>query len=143
MARRQETSIPTAGLTLEQAQLVAQKRGEEVIPTFCPMCGPGPACGIYAFVKAGRLLRVAGMAESPVNRGSLCPKGHAGPQWLYSPDRLKKPLLRRGARGAGDFAEITWDEAIDRIADKLSEQKNSMALNRWPFCRRHAAPTAT
>lgn len=123
MARRQETSIPTAGLTLEQAQLVARSRGEEVIPTFCPMCGPGPACGIYAFVKAGRLLRVAGMAESPVNRGSLCPKGHAGPQWLYSPDRLKKPLLRRGARGAGDFAEITWDEAIDRIADKLSEQK--------------------
>ena len=120
---QQTDPTPSAGYTLEQAQNIARTRGEDVIPTFCAMCGPGPACGIYAFVREGRMTRVAGMTESPINRGSLCPKGQAGPQWLYSPDRLTRPLLRKGARGDGDFTEIGWDEAIGRIADKLQEQK--------------------
>ena len=115
--------MPGSSFTHEEAMALASSTGETVVPTFCAMCGPGPGCGIYAFVKDGRLQRVAGMAESPVNRGSVCPKGQASAQWLYSPERLTKPLLRTGARGEGRFAVISWDEAIDRIADKLQEQK--------------------
>ena len=74
------------GLTYPQALALAEKKGEEVVPTFCAMCGPRNAsCGIYAFTKNGRFVRAAGMRESPVNRGALCPKGHAAPQWVYSP----------------------------------------------------------
>ncbi|MBP1626846.1 MAG: putative anaerobic dimethyl sulfoxide reductase, chain reductase precursor [Holophagaceae bacterium] len=110
--------------TLEHARRVAARNGEEVVPGFCAMCGPGPnACGIYAFVKDGRFLRVAGMAESPVNRGGLCPKAHAAPQWVYSPDRLKYPLKRIGEKGEGKFERISWDEAIQIVADTLKRQK--------------------
>jgi anaerobic selenocysteine-containing dehydrogenase len=87
------------------------------------MCGPGPGCGIYAIVKNGRFMGIEGMKESPLNGGRNCPKAHAAPQWVYSPQRLRAPLKRRGTRGEGKFERITWDEALDIIAHKLKEQK--------------------
>jgi anaerobic selenocysteine-containing dehydrogenase len=110
----------------QQAVKVAQANGEEVIPTVCGMCGPGGpggGCGIYAFVKDGRFLRVSGMDESPVNKGAICAKGHAAPQWVYSPDRLTHPLKRVGKKGDGKFEKISWDAAIDFIAEVLTRQK--------------------
>lgn len=71
----------------QQACDLARARGEGVVPTVCGMCGPGGAgggCGVYAFTKNGRFVRVAGMDESPSNRGALCAKAHAAPQWVYS-----------------------------------------------------------
>lgn len=111
------------GFTYEQALNLAERRGETVIPGFCSMCGPNGGCGMYAFIKNGKLIRVAGMAEAPRNKGSLCAKGLASAQWLYSPDRLKYPLIRKGKKGEGIFEKISWDDAISIIADKLSEQK--------------------
>ncbi len=81
------------------------------------------ACGINCYVKDGKLIRVEGMKESPVNRGKLCPKAFASAQWLYSPRRLKYPLVRAGNKGEGKFEKISWDEALDIIAAKLIEQK--------------------
>jgi anaerobic selenocysteine-containing dehydrogenase len=97
--------------------------GSERIPTFCGMCGPSAGCGIYAHVKNGKFLRIEGMKESPLNRGKNCPKAHAAPQWVYSPDRLRYPMRRIGERGEGRFQRIAWDEALDTIAAKLKEQK--------------------
>ena len=112
--------------TLADARRVAKKAGEKVIPTCCAMCGPSPySCGVYAFVKDDRFVRVAGMKESPVNQGGLCPKGHAAPQWVYSPDRLKYPLKRVGQKGEGKFQRISWDEAIGGVADTLKRQKDA------------------
>jgi anaerobic selenocysteine-containing dehydrogenase len=110
-------------LTYEEANRLAKANGEQVTPTFCAMCGPKAGCGIYAFTKDGRFTHVAGMAECPINQGGLCVKGQASPQWVYSPERLTKPLLRTGEKGDGIFREIPWDEAIGIIADKLLEQK--------------------
>ncbi|MEJ2739442.1 MAG: molybdopterin-dependent oxidoreductase [Dehalococcoidia bacterium] len=96
---------------------------EKMIPTFCSLCGPSMACGLNCYVKDGKLVRIEGMKESPVNNGKLCPKAYGSIQWLYSPQRLKYPLKRVGEKGEGKFTRITWDEAIDTIADKLLEQK--------------------
>lgn len=115
-----------AGLALDEARHIAGKNGEVVVPTFCGMCGPGPfGCGIYAFVKNGRFVRVAGMRESPVNHGALCAKGHAAPQWVYSRERLRHPLKRVGRKGEGRFERISWDEAIGITADTLKRQKDA------------------
>ena len=111
------------GLTYEQAAAIAAANGETLVRAYCPMCGPNTKCRIYAFVRDGRLLRVAGMAESPWNRGGLCAKGLAAPEWNASPERLHSPLLRVGEKGEGKFREITWDEALDILAEKLKEQK--------------------
>ncbi|NMA25541.1 MAG: hypothetical protein GX936_07735, partial [Clostridiales bacterium] len=94
------------GFTYDNAQALAQAAGEIAVPTFCSMCGPTAGCGIYAFVKDGKFSRVAGMAECPINCGGVCVKGQAAPEWVYSPDRLKTPLLRKGPKGSGDFQSI-------------------------------------
>ena len=113
-------------MNYQEALAIAKKNGEKIIPTVCGMCGPGGpggGCGIYAFVKDGKFVKVAGMDESPVNRGSLCAKAHAAPQWVYSSDRLTHPLRRIGKKGEGKFEKITWDQAIEQIADSLIKQK--------------------
>ncbi len=99
-------------------------REAELIRTFCSMCGPAMGCGINCYVRDGRLVGIEGMKESPVNRGKLCAKAYASMQWLYSPQRLKSPLKRIGVKGEGKFQEITWDEAIHIVADKLKQQKD-------------------
>lgn len=113
-------------MNYQQACEVAEANGEKVIPTVCGMCGPGGpggGCGIYAFVKDGRFTKVAGMDESPVNKGSICAKGHAAPQWVYSPDRLTHPLRRIGKKGEGRFEKISWEAAIAHIAEVLTRHK--------------------
>ena len=110
----------------QQAMKAAKAAGEKALPTVCGMCGPGGpggGCGIYAFVKNGKFAKVAGMDESPVNRGAVCAKGHAAPQWVYSPDRLTHPLRRIGKKGEGKFEKISWDDAIAQIAETLQQQK--------------------
>ncbi len=115
-------------MNFEQALEVAKANGESVIPTVCGMCGPGGpggGCGIYAFVKDGRFTKVSGMDECPVNKGAICAKGHAAPQWVYSPDRLTHPLRRTGKKGEGQFEKISWNDAITHIAEVLTQQKSA------------------
>jgi anaerobic selenocysteine-containing dehydrogenase len=114
----------TGACTFEEAQAAALRAGETVVATFCSMCGPGSTnCDIYAFVKDGRFVKSAGMKESPINKGSLCPRAHAAVQWVYSRERLKYPLKRVGQKGEGKFERIAWDEAIGIIAETLLSQK--------------------
>ena len=108
---------------LSTPESIPEREEDKAVPTFCGMCGPSAGCGINAIVKKGRFLRVEGMKESPLNRGRNCPKAHAAPQWVYSAQRLRTPLKRVGKKGEGKFERITWDEALDIIADKLKEQK--------------------
>ncbi|MDR3386600.1 MAG: molybdopterin oxidoreductase family protein [Rudaea sp.] len=84
--------------------------GDEVKTTTCYMCAC--RCGIKVHLKDGRVRYIQGNPEHPVNRGVLCAKGSAGIMQHYSPARLCKPLLRVGERGAGEFREIEWDEAL-------------------------------
>jgi anaerobic selenocysteine-containing dehydrogenase len=117
------SSLPSSSFTYNEAIAAAKDAGERVIPTFCGMCGPLENCGVYAFVKDGRFIKAAGMKESSFNNGALCSKGQSAPQWVYSPDRLKYPLKRIGAKGEGKFQKIGWDQAIEIVADKLKKQK--------------------
>lgn len=100
----------------------------KIIPTFCHGCGAAkPKCGILCHVVNGKFVRVEGNPEAFNNWGrgctSLCAKGYTGMQYVYAPDRLKYPLKRIGEKGEGKFQRITWDEALDTIADKLKETK--------------------
>ena len=110
-------------MTRQQPEINKTPENEIAVPTFCGMCGPSTGCGIYAICKHGKFLRIEGMKESPLNKGKNCAKAHAAPQWVYSPQRLKYPMKRAGEKGEGKFEKISWDEALDIIADKLKEQK--------------------
>jgi thiosulfate reductase / polysulfide reductase chain A len=85
----------------------------------CRMCHGG--CGVLVHVRDGRVIKLQGDPESPFNKGKMCPKGLASIEQLYHPDRLKYPTKRVGKRGEGKWARISWDEALDLIAEKIRE----------------------
>ena len=92
---------------------------ENVIKTTCFLCHGG--CILQAHVKDGRLVNLEGDPAGPLNLGSICEKGKAAVQYVYSPYRLKYPMKRAGERGTGKWKRISWDEALDTTADKLKE----------------------
>ncbi len=93
---------------------------EKVIKTNCGICAPG-TCGMLAHVKDGKLISVEGDPDSPISRGALCPQGMAAVELVYHPDRIKYPMKRAGKRGEGKWERISWDEALDTIAENLSQ----------------------
>lgn len=88
---------------------------EQTVRTVCPHDCPDQ-CGMLVTVRDGRVVRVAGHPDHPFTRGYLCTKVNRYPERLYSPARLTTPLRRTGAKGSGQFAPISWDEALDQIA---------------------------
>jgi len=93
--------------------------GAKVVRTICDRCHC--ACGVMAYVKDGKVLRVEGDPDFPQNEGFMCPKGLAVTQFLYHPDRLRYPLKRTGERGEGKWQRITWDEALDTAAHRFRQ----------------------
>ncbi len=85
------------------------------VTTTCPYCSTG--CSLNLVVQNGRVTGTAPFFRSPVNEGRLCPKGTYCHQFIHNPDRLKKPLIRRG----DIFYETDWDAALDLIARRLAE----------------------
>ena len=85
--------------------------------TLCRQCATSE--GIVVRVMEGRAKKVEGNVDYPINRGKHSVRCEAGLQALYHPDRIKGPLVRVGERGSGQFAEISWDDAIGRLVYQL------------------------
>ena len=90
------------------------------------MCHGG--CGVLVHVKDDKVIKVTGDPESPLNKGKMCPKGLASIEHLYHPDRLKYPLKRAGKRGAGKWERISWNEALDSIAENITAIKETYGI---------------
>ena len=95
--------------------------GDRVVPTFCELCFW--KCGILAHVKEGRVTKITGNPNDPLSNGMLCPRGTGGTGLLYDPDRLTKPLIRVDRRGSQEFEEVSWDAALNEVAEKLETIK--------------------
>jgi sulfite dehydrogenase (quinone) subunit SoeA len=91
---------------------------DEVKTTTCYMCAG--RCGIKVHLKGGGIRYIEGNPDHPVNHGVICGKGASGIMHQQSPAKLRKPLMRVGERGAGEFREIEWDEAIAIALEWLS-----------------------
>lgn len=94
---------------------------EKTITTVCGVCDSN--CGVRLRIKEARVIKVEGLKEHPGGRGRLCPKGAAALSITYAPDRLKYPLKRIGERGEHKWARISWDEALDMLAERLTRTK--------------------
>jgi anaerobic selenocysteine-containing dehydrogenase len=93
----------------------------QAIPTTCLQCNVED--GLLCFVEDGRLVKIEGNPEHPGTRGRICAKGNAGINTVYSPDRLLYPIKRVGARGEGKWKRITWDEALNEMAERIKEAR--------------------
>ncbi|MCP4074329.1 MAG: molybdopterin-dependent oxidoreductase [Hyphomicrobiales bacterium] len=96
--------------------------GKTVLKSVCRSCHGG--CGTIMHVKNGELVRVEGDPDSPLNKGRLCPIGVATKDLVYHRDRLKYPMRRKGERGCGEWKRISWDDALNEIAEKLQNIKD-------------------
>lgn len=85
------------------------------VKTTCPYCGVG--CGMILGVRENRIVSVTGDKDSVVNQGRLCVKGRFGYDFIYSPERLKTPLIRDN----GALREASWDEALDLVANRFKQ----------------------
>jgi formate dehydrogenase major subunit len=89
--------------------------------TSCNFCSCG--CGMIAAVRDGELLTMEGDYDHIVNRGALCVKGISMFATHTSPERLKRPRYR--APGSDRWEEISWDEAIARVARRVRETRDA------------------
>ncbi len=132
-----ETVVTTRGNTLEESEcvfcgeciqacpvgaLTEKKPGKEwrpwdaeTIRTTCPYCGVG--CQQILHVKEGKILKVTGAEDGAPNYGRLCVKGRFGYDFIYSGERIKRPVIRE----KDGFREVSWDEALDYTADRLKK----------------------
>ncbi|MDW8070313.1 MAG: molybdopterin-dependent oxidoreductase [Anaerolineae bacterium] len=118
----------------------------QVIYGLCGVCPGG--CGVEIHLQDGKISRLAPWKGHP--QGICCPRGAHAAEIVYSPDRLRYPLKRVGERGEGRFARISWDEALDAVAEgmryvaqRYGPQAICMYTGRgafdWTLCHRPGA----
>src|SRR3954464_14734474 len=134
------TSATLASCGNPEHQLIRFVPDEDIVPgvaewkpSVCPMCAAG--CGLTVrvmdadvdttrggqagVVKMNVAKKLEGDPKNPINQGGLCARGQAAIQITYHPDRLAHPMKRSGARGAGEFKEMSWDDAIAELVAQL------------------------
>ena len=89
------------------------------VTTTCPYCGTG--CSLNLAVKDGKVAGTQPFNRSPINEGKLCPKGNFAHEFVNHEERLTKPLIKKD----GVFVEVSWDEAIKLVVEKLKSFKPS------------------
>ncbi len=101
---------------------------DRIVPTTCPFCGVG--CNLELYIKDDFIYNVSSPFDSVVNHGNLCVKGRFGYDFIYSPGRVTMPLIRKERQSPGnrtatsnlsDWRQVSWDGALDYIADRLVE----------------------
>lgn len=106
-----------------------------VFPSVCSLDCPDQ-CGLLLHKKDGKIIKVQGDPDHPVTKGNICNKVRNMTARLYDPNRLKQPLKRIGPKGEGNFAPISWEEAIDTITSKwkdLIEMHGSESILPYSF----------
>jgi anaerobic selenocysteine-containing dehydrogenase len=92
------------------------------VETACPLDCPD-ACSLTVTVQRGRVIEIDGSHKNPVTDGFICAKVRKFGERLYGPDRLLYPAIRKGRKGEGRFKRISWDEALEQIADRMRRAK--------------------
>lgn len=106
---------------------------DQTVRTTCGICQIG--CGVLASVSDGRVTKVIGDPDHPLNRGVLCAKGLASLEYLYHPQRIRQPMKRTGKRGEGKWQKISWEEAVDYTAQSLLYIKDRFGPEAIAFMR--------
>jgi len=96
---------------------------EKIVRTICNShCGG--TCEMKVHVRSGRIVRIESGGDGETSH-RMCLRGRAYRQRVYAPDRLLYPLKRTGRRGSGEFARVSWDEALETVAQELKRVKDS------------------
>jgi nitrate reductase NapA len=140
MAAAVAAAKPSFGQTERPAvdPSVAGRNGDDVSwsKAPCRFCGTG--CHVQVGVRRGKVVAIAADQQAEVNRGLLCVKGYHVGLALYGNDRLTRPLLRQG----DEYVPISWERAIDLIADRVEKDPRGFAMygsGQWTIPEGYAA----
>jgi formate dehydrogenase major subunit len=111
-----------------EARTVKQElriKGAKVSHSVCPYCAVG--CSLLAYTRKNgngvELLQIEGDPDSPINEGTLCPKGASAMELAVSRRRLQHPLYR--APGASDWKRVSWEFVLDKLARKIKAARDA------------------
>ena len=107
-----------AGLPLSMAEQ-SNLSTDIQVATACPLDCPD-ACSLSVGVRDGRVVSIDGGHANDATRGYICAKVRRFPERIYGDDRLRFPMVRRGMKGSGQFARVSWDEALERVAKRMA-----------------------
>ena len=93
-----------------------------IVETACPLDCPD-ACTLAVTVQHGKVIALDGSHKNPVTNGYICAKVRKFDERVYGPDRLLYPAVRKGRKGEGRFKRVTWDEALELVADRFRRAK--------------------
>ena len=154
------TALGAMGFGAVEAATAAHVRAFKLATTtetrnICTYCSV--ACGIIMYSRGdlaagehAELIHIEGDADHPTNRGTLCPKGAALKDYVKAQTRLTRPRIRRP--GSDRFEDISWDEALDRIARAVKDDRDAnlierneagVTVNRWTTAGFLAASATT
>lgn len=110
---------PTAAIVEKGAIGCGREWELEQTDTTCPYCGVGCQTTLHVNPQTNSIVKVTGREVEP-NQGRLCVKGRFGNDFVSHPERLNVPLIKQEN---GEFAEASWDEALDLVAEKFAQYK--------------------
>jgi Fe-S-cluster-containing dehydrogenase component len=99
--------------------------------TTCRECAA--SCGVIAETRDGRVTKLEGNPEHPLNRGALCARGQSALQGLYNPDRLRGPMVKEG----GAWKAIAWDAALTLLSQRIGEARSRGGAANAVFLNQH------
>src|SRR4051812_1876663 len=99
--------------------------GHSTVRTACPLDCPD-SCTLDVTVENGRVVRIDGGDANPATRHFICGKVRRFGERVYGEDRLLYPAVRQGAKGRGTFTRVTWEEALDLIARRMTEIRDTV-----------------
>lgn len=120
---RSQSVQPFSRISVEKH---ARIRDAVAVPSICPYCAVG--CSQLVHVKKGKIINIEGNPESPINEGTLCPKGADTFQLTINPHRIKHVLYRAPYSDHWEQRPLDW--AMDRIAEKIQEVRDSDFIER-------------
>lgn len=124
------SALRNAARLTEPARAAAES-GVRTVPTFCNVCFW--ECGAIASVRDGKLWKIEGNPLDPLSHGRLCPRGTGGIGAHFDPDRLRAPLVRTSERGEEKWRAVTWDEALNFVAEKMQKIRNDYGPESFAF----------
>lgn len=129
------------GLDLKPALAAVPKlkiKGAREVPSICPYCAVG--CAQIVSVREGEIVNIEGNPDSPINAGTLCPKGSAAFQLAVNPNRLTRVKYRAPFSKTWEEKPLEW--AMDRIAERLKATRDATFTETWQGKDRDGEPVA-
>jgi formate dehydrogenase major subunit len=129
IGRATDWGLGPSAVSPTTARARARVAGLKATESVCPYCAVG--CGQVVYTRDGELVDIEGHPRSPINQGTLCPKGAASRQLVQQPGRLIKVRYRRP--GGAEWEELDLEQAMDMIAERVIEAREAG----WQDTERH------